>query len=296
MSRAHDQNDSQGKRQLTRRDLLRQGVQAGAGMAAALGFFTRQSRAAPTLPGPSGRPPGLTAGEGDDLLVRMQGELQRAMSKPRDARKWGMVIDTRKCVGCHACTVGCIAENKLPPGVIYRPVPITEKGRFPSVTIQFTPRPCMHCENPPCVPVCPVDATWKSLEQVVVIDYDVCIGCGLCVPACPYGARSLDSGANYTNETPVVQPYELRPNYEYGKQWSRADGEPPVRKARKCHFCLHRVERGMLPMCVTTCIGRATLFGDLNDGDGLVARLAAQPNRMILLEEKGTRPQVTYLV
>lgn len=233
---------------------------------------------------------------GGDVLLRMQADLERAMRKPMEQRKWAMVIDTRKCVGCHACTVACVAENKLPPGVVYRPVVTEELGTYPNVGLRFWPRPCMQCDNPPCVPVCPVQATWKRADGIVAIDYDKCIGCRYCVAACPYGARTADFGGFYTDGTPARQPYEALPSHEYGKRWDRTRHGSPVGNARKCHFCLHRLEAGMLPACVTTCIGRATYFGDAADPESLVAELLPLPNQVRLLEHMGTRPQVTYLV
>ncbi|HET9537311.1 MAG TPA: 4Fe-4S dicluster domain-containing protein, partial [Mesorhizobium sp.] len=202
----------------------------------------------------------------------------------------------RKCIGCHACTIACVVENKLPPGVVYRPVVTEEFGTYPNVAMRFTPRPCMQCEVPPCTPVCPVKATWKRLDGLVAIDYDKCIGCGYCVTACPYNARTRDLGENYTDGTPAIQPYEEQPNFEYGKHWDRKGHRSPVGNARKCQFCLHRLEHGMLPQCVTSCIGRATYFGDANDEKSLVNELAAKPNATRLLEERGTKPQVVYLV
>jgi molybdopterin-containing oxidoreductase family iron-sulfur binding subunit len=231
-----------------------------------------------------------------DPLLRMQKELEVAMAKPVEQRRWMMVIDTRKCIGCHACTIACVVENKLPPGVVYRPVVTEEFGTYPNVAMRFTPRPCMQCEVPPCTPVCPVKATWKRPDGIVAIDYDKCIGCGYCVTACPYNARTRDLGENYTDGTPAMQPYEEQPNFEYGKHWDRKGHRSPVGNARKCQFCLHRLEHGMLPQCVTSCIGRATYFGDANDEKSLVNELAAKPNATRLLEEKGTKPQVVYLV
>ena len=235
-------------------------------------------------------------GVNSDILIRMQMEVREAMAKPIAERRWMMVIDTRKCVGCHACTIACVAENKLPPGVVYRPVGEKTTGTFPNLKTMFLPQPCMQCDKPPCVPVCPADATWKRPDGIVAIDYDKCIGCGLCVPACPYNHRSLDEGGNYTDKTPKLQPYEQQPNFEYGKSWNRKNGGTPVGKARKCHFCLHRLEEGQLPQCVSTCIGRATYFGDGNNPKHLVSEMAAKPNATRLLEEKGTRPTVVYLV
>jgi molybdopterin-containing oxidoreductase family iron-sulfur binding subunit len=188
-----------------------------------------------------------------------------------------------------------VAENHLPPGVVYRPVLTEEIGTFPNVTQRFIPRPCMQCAEPPCVPVCPVKATYARPDGIVEINYDTCIGCRYCLTACPYNARTADFGDLHTAATPEVQPYELAPSFEYGKEWDRAKHGSPVGNARKCHFCLPRLERGMLPECVTSCIGRATFFGDLNDPDSLVSQLSARPNRMVLLEHLGTRPRVTYL-
>lgn len=232
----------------------------------------------------------------EDPLIRMIRDLKRALEKPLQERKWSMVIDLRKCVGCHACTISCIAENKLPPGVVYRPVMEEEVGTYPHVSSRFLPRPCLHCENPPCTPVCPVKATYKREDGVVVIDYEKCIGCRYCVTACPYGARSFDFGEHYTDNTPQLAAYETEPSFEYSREWKREGNKSPVGNARKCHFCDHRISRGLLPQCVVSCIGRATYFGDLNDPESLVSEPAAQPNVMRLKEELGTEPKVYYLV
>ena len=266
--------------------------------------------APPTNAAPLPPPPfAIGASANEDVLIRMQRDLQRALAKPMNARKWGMVIDTRKCVGCHACTVGCSMENKLPPGVVYRPVIDTEIGTYPNVTRKFLPRPCMQCENPPCVPVCPVNATFKRPDGIVAIDYNACIGCRYCITACPYQARTFDFGANWTQNAPSGQAgalaestatsYERQANFEYGEDWTRAEGvvpQSPVGNTRKCTFCAHRLDKGMLPTCATTCIGRATYFGDLNDPTSLVSEMIARNNATRLKEDLGTEPKVYYLV
>jgi molybdopterin-containing oxidoreductase family iron-sulfur binding subunit len=248
--------------------------------------------------------------EGEDVLIRMQRELARAMAKPVEQRNWVMVIDTRKCVGCDACTIGCIAENKLPPGVVYRPVVKEELGAYPNVKIRNTPRPCMQCEKPPCVPVCPVKATWRRPDGITGVDYDKCIGCRYCLEACPYGARTSDFGLHYADGTVEGAPegdnrplaaaetamYEQLPNNEYAKHWKREGHESPIGNARKCHFCLHRLEVGQLPTCTTTCIGRATYFGDQNAPESLVSELIAHNNVQTLLPHKRTNPRVFYVV
>ena len=153
----------------------------------------------------------------------------------------------------------------------------------------------MHCDNPPCTPVCPVGATWKRADGIVAIDYDACIGCRYCITACPYGARTFDFGETYTQDTPQQMEYELVSNFEYGQEWPR-DGGSPEGNARKCQFCLHRLEEGEVPACVNTCIGTANYFCDANDPGSLVAQIIASPNVMRLKEELGTEPRVYYLI
>ncbi|RCK74908.1 MAG: Molybdopterin oxidoreductase iron-sulfur binding subunit [Anaerolineae bacterium] len=243
----------------------------------------------------------------EDVLVRMERELQRALQKTPAERRWVMVIDLRRCIGCHACTIACVAENKLPPGVVYRPVLTEEIGRYPHVTYRFLPKPCMQCENAPCTPVCPVHATYTNEEGVIVVDYDQCIGCRACISACPYASRTFDFGLNYTDHTvdrlamlvgsTEAGKYETAgAAFEYGERRERKHEQSPIGNVRKCHFCLHRIKEGILPACTTTCIGRATFFGDANDPDSLVSELIAKPNVMRLKEELGTEPRVYYLV
>ena len=242
----------------------------------------------------------------EDLLVRMQRDLKRSLSGNRSTVKWGMVIDIAKCLGCHACTIACVAENKLPPGVVYRQVIEEEVGTYPHVRRRFTPRPCLHCQNPPCVKACPVTATYQNEQGAVVMDYTRCIGCRYCLVACPYAARTSDFGEWYTDGTPELKgtlfskkaaanSYEAKPATEYGKKWPQRGHGSPVGNARKCHFCLHRLAVGMLPACVTSCCGRATFFGDRTDSESLVFQLIGSPRVFRLKEELGTEPSVYYL-
>jgi Fe-S-cluster-containing dehydrogenase component len=242
----------------------------------------------------------------EDALVRMQRDLKRSLDGDPARIRWGMVIDISKCLGCHACTIGCVAENRLPPGVVYRPVLDEEIGTYPSVRRRFTPRPCVQCQNPPCVKVCPVQATYKNEQGVVVVDYNRCIGCRYCLVACPYAARTSDFGEWYTKGTPdtegtlvgrqaAADGYETPAPVEYGKQWANRGRRSPVGNARKCHFCLHRIKVGMLPACVTSCIGRATIFGNRLDEESLLFEMLSSPRRFRLKEELGTQPAVYYL-
>jgi len=207
--------------------------------------------------------------------------------------RWGMVIDLEKCVGCDSCTVACKAENRTPPGVSYNVVMEEEHGEFPDVTRTNVPRPCMQCENPPCVQVCPVSATYKMDNGVVNVDYDRCIGCRYCMIACPYGARYFDFGENYDDE--VAEAGEVT-SPEYGvDRGEREDGESPVGNVRKCSFCTHRLERGEEPACVETCIGDARNMGDLDDPDSEVSEMADSSRAFQLKEHEGTDPNVYYL-
>lgn len=303
---------------MNRREFARSAALVGAGIAATTALavkdrLPKQRSADPTGPATVRdiQPLESIPNTGqEDPLIRMERELKKAMAKPVEQRKWVMIIDQRKCVGCHACTVGCIAENHLPPGVVYRPVTAEETGTFPNIRLKFTPRPCMQCEQPPCVPVCPVDATWRRPDGVTIVDYDKCIGCRYCLTACPYGARTSDFGRYYTQgeaqgaakcpEKPLEgdQPHmawEDQPNHELGKSWDRSGHHSPMGNARKCTFCLHRLEVGQLPTCSTTCIGRANYFGDANDPDSLVSELLAKEPTYTLLPHKGTKPRVFYI-
>jgi len=207
--------------------------------------------------------------------------------------RWGMVIDLQKCVGCDSCTVACKAENRTPPGVSYNVVMEEEHGEFPDVTRTNVPRPCMQCENPPCVQVCPVSATYKMDNGVVNVDYDRCIGCRYCMIACPYGARYFDFGENYDDE--VVEAGEVT-SPEYGVDRGERDGgESPVGNVRKCSFCTHRLERGEEPACVETCVGDARNMGDLDDPDSEVSEMADSSRAFQLKESEGTDPNVHYL-
>ncbi|MCM2264773.1 MAG: 4Fe-4S dicluster domain-containing protein [Desulfuromonadales bacterium] len=238
-----------------------------------------------------------------DILVRMQEDLVRALQKPAESRRWAMLVDLRRCTGCRACTVGCVSENKLPPELWYRPVFDYEQGSYPKVSRTWIPRPCMQCDKPPCVTACPVKgpdgATWKETKGVgagiVPVNYNQCIGCGRCVPACPYNARTMDEGKFHSEGTPQLMQYETMPAFEYGRQWPRSGKNQPIGNARKCHFCMHRLAAGQLPMCISTCVCRAGYFGDENDSQSLLAEVKKANKIQILKKGKGTAPRVYYI-
>ncbi len=181
----------------------------------------------------------------------------------RPNKKYGMLIDTRRCTGCHACTVACKSEFDVPLGVNRSWVEYVDKGTYPDASRSFLPRLCNQCTDPPCVWVCPTDATWKREEDgIVVVDPEICIGCKYCVLACPYDMRFLN---------------------------------PRTGSAEKCDFCVHRVERGLAPSCVNTCEGGARIFGDLDDPESEISRLIAANEVTVLRAELGTGPNVYYI-
>ena len=113
--------------------------------------------------------------------------------------KWGMVIDLEKCTGCQACSTSCQMENNRLPGENYQDVLYYTEGKQPTVSLKWFPRPCMHCEEPSCMHVCPTKATYKTEDGVVLIDWNKCIGCKYCMIACPYGVRF------FTDEKPLIE-------------------------------------------------------------------------------------------
>lgn len=233
-----------------------------------------------------------------DALEVMRQDLNRALAKPVEERAWGMVIDTRKCVGCYACEVACIAENTLPPGVAYRRVPEVELGVYPNVQRVFMPTNCYQCDDPPCRDAAPEGAITKRPDGIVEFDYALLTDPAVAravAEACPYDAVSYDEGRAWTDGTPAPQPYETLDAPEYGREWDRAEGGLPAGAARKCHFCLHRLEAGRLPACVTTCVGRAMYFGDFNDPNSAVSRLAESEPGLRILAGLGTGPRIVHL-
>jgi len=208
------------------------------------------------------------------------------------SHRWAMVIDQAKCVGCGHCTLACRAHNDVPPTISWnRVIEVDKIGDMPV----FLPRPCMHCEHPPCVEVCPVKASTKRADGIVMMDYDRCIGCRYCEVACPYVARAFN-WEEFTEANPAVPTW----------------GQPEVpRRPRgvveKCSFCYQRIDRGLehgltpgvdedaTPACVVACQMGARAFGDLNDPESNVSQLLDHNPSYRLREDLGTNPRVYYL-
>jgi Fe-S-cluster-containing dehydrogenase component len=239
-----------------------------------------------------------------EALAAVGGETSGTQTKHR----YGMVIDTRRCVGCSACVIACKQENKTPPGVNYNVVLHEVIGVSGTADVQdrptFVSKPCFHCEHPSCTSVCPVGATFKRAQDgIVVVDYDRCIGCRYCMTACPYQARYFDYGDDY----PAVEqetPYAAVRSPEYVQYRDRAKGGSPIGNVRKCSFCLHLQDEegayskaeGRWPACAKTCTGHAIHFGDLLDPDAEVSSLLRERTAVRLKEEIGNEPTVYYLV
>lgn len=224
--------------------------------------------------------------------------------------RWGMVIDLDKCVGCQACTIACWGENNIPSGsrydqerrreIYWNKVISVRRGQYPVGRIEFIPMPCMHCEEAPCVIVCPVNATYRRSDGIIVQDYRRCIGCRYCIVACPYNSRNF----NYKDQP--EKPYH-RPDPPPDRA-SRGPWPFPVRTrgvVEKCTFCFHRIDRGIqekktiglevVPACVEACAAQARVFGDLNDPQSSVTSSLYTRTPFRLREELNTKPKVFYL-
>ena len=206
--------------------------------------------------------------------------------------RWAMVIDQAKCVGCGECSLACQAHNDTRTDAPWNRMIELEPLNGEAV---YAPVPCMHCENAPCVDICPVGATYHRADGIVMMDYEKCIGCRYCQLACPYGARTFNWDTHTGENTAVPE-------------W----GEPEVERrprgvAEKCTFCFHRIDRGLAqglmpgidrqatPACVAACPTGARIFGDLNDPNSPVSLALARYPSVRLRNDLGTNPRVYYL-
>lgn len=175
---------------------------------------------------------------------------------------YGFVIDLRKCIGCHACTIACKEEHQIPIGVNRCWVKSVEKGTFPRTRRFFFPVLCNQCEEAPCQKICPTNALFKRRDGIVDLNGEVCIGCRACMAACPYDQLFID---------------------------------PSTHTAEKCNFCANRVENNLLPSCVSVCPTECRIFGDLEDPASRVSEIVQSESISVRKPEKGTRPKVFYI-
>jgi phenylacetyl-CoA:acceptor oxidoreductase subunit 1 len=207
-----------------------------------------------------------------------------------------MVADLNRCVGCQTCTAACKQTNTTAPGIQWRKVLDFEAGEYPNVTRAFVPVGCMHCDEPPCMDVCPSTATQKRDDGIVSIDYSICIGCSYCAVACPYQARyRVDTQNEAYGHHKAMEHEVVREN------WDRRA------VAQKCTFCIERldptiamgkipgVDQEATPSCVNSCIAGALHFGDSDDPDSNVSTLLKENRHSVMHEELGTGPAIHYL-
>lgn len=175
---------------------------------------------------------------------------------------YGFIIDNRKCIGCHACTVACKSEHDVPIGVNRTWVKYIEKGEFPHAQRLFSVMRCNHCEDAPCIEICPVTALFMRDDGIVDFDQRRCIGCKGCMQACPYDALYID---------------------------------PNTDTAAKCNYCAHRIDIGLEPACVNVCPVHAIISGDMHDPLSEISQLLAREQVTVRKVEKGTRPKLFYI-
>ncbi len=257
----------------------------------------------------------MSPGEMQRVLERIRKEIRERYQlepdlrdiKPMEGVEFGYALNLGRCIGCRKCVYACVAENNQSrdPQIQYIRVLEMSRGsvdieranhhydrpKVPDVDHYYMPVQCHQCANPPCVKVCPVEATWQEPDGVTVIDYDWCIGCRYCEAACPYWARRF----NFTepgfvkDEGRKDNPYGLNPEMTYLSNRPRPQGV-----MEKCHFCLQRTRQGRRPACLEVCPVGARKFGNLLDPESEVSQVLANKHVYVLKQEIGTLPRFFY--
>ena len=219
--------------------------------------------------------------------------------------KYGLLMDSIRCIGCRSCVASCIVENFCQPKNPWIFVIEREIGAYPNVSRNFTPMNCMHCENPSCKKACDniqVNAITKNEYGIVLVDYDKCIGCKYCIAACPYGAMQFISELK-TLYLEASTPYEtINPENKHLLHRKKAN------TVEKCTLCWHRLEKAIedgkkpgddqesTPACVVNCPVKARFFGDLDDPNSEISKLISKKRATKLKREYGTNPQVYHVL
>lgn len=249
----------------------------------------------------------MNAQEMAEALRRISHEVERRYGvrpeirdfKPMDGVEFVYALNLSRCIGCRKCVHACVAENNQSrqPEIQYIRVLEMPRGTMdieqgnhhydrptvPDERHYYMPVQCHQCAKPPCVKVCPVEATWQEPDGVTVIDYDWCIGCRYCEAACPYWARRF----NFTE--PRIPRQQLNSHMSYLSNRPRHKGV-----MEKCHFCLHRTRQGQMPACLEACPVGARKFGNVLDPDSEVSQILKTKRVFVLKEEVGTLPRFFY--
>jgi Fe-S-cluster-containing dehydrogenase component len=217
---------------------------------------------------------------------------------PLTAKRWAMAIDLKKCRkddGCNDCIVACDKAHNIPQfdnkkdeikwiwKEHFENAFVDQENEFIEDTVKHSNLPllCNHCDNPPCVRVCPTQATWKrEKDGIVMMDWHRCIGCRYCMAACPYGSRSF----NWRNPRPFID--KINPDFP-----TRMRGV-----VEKCTFCEQRLSEGLMPACVVACKEKAMIFGDLEDPESDIRKLLQERFSIRRKPALGTQPEIYYLV
>jgi len=219
--------------------------------------------------------------------------------KPLEGVEFVYALNLSRCIGCRKCVHACVAENNQSrePEIQYIRVLEMPRGtldpeqgdhhydrpKVPDADHFYMPVQCHQCSNPPCVKVCPVEATWQEKDGIVVIDYDWCIGCRYCEAACPYWARRF----NFAD--PEIPADKLNPDMAYLSNRPRPKGV-----VEKCHFCLQRTRQGKMPACLEVCPTGSRKFGNVLDPESEVSQILKTKRIFVLKEEAGTLPRFFY--
>lgn len=181
--------------------------------------------------------------------------------------RYGLLIDLKRCIGCHTCTMACKMENGIADGSWIRvetvggPHMDTPSGKYPDLRMHYLPRVCNHCAQPRCIPACPTQAIVKRKDGIVLVQGEKCVGCGDCTKACPYQAPQVN---------------------------------PTMAVAQMCTLCFHRVQNDREPFCVRCCPTRALEFGNISDPDSPISKQILKKSASVLNPEAGTKPSVFY--